>query len=53
LQKCCDTLFYNFWIPSGIDVGETPNDITLVLTMKLLSLRVIRSAIRKNTAEPN
>jgi hypothetical protein len=32
--------FLQFLDSRGIDVGETPNDITLVLTMKLLSPRV-------------
>jgi hypothetical protein len=34
ILKCFDS--------RGIDVGETPNDITLVLAIKLLSPRVIQ-----------
>jgi hypothetical protein len=36
LAKCRNILFLQFLDSRGIDVGETTNDITLVLTMKLL-----------------
>jgi hypothetical protein len=53
LAKMSQYFILQFLDSRSIDVGETPNDITLVLTMKLLSPRVIQSAlhaIRKNTA---
>jgi hypothetical protein len=41
--SCKNVAIFYFTLDShGIDVGETPNDITLVLTMKLLSPRVIQ-----------
>jgi hypothetical protein len=33
----------------GIDVGETPNDIILVLNETTFMFRVIQQEIRKNT----
>jgi hypothetical protein len=37
LAKMSRYFILQFLDSRGIDVGETPNDITLVLTMKLLS----------------
>jgi hypothetical protein len=42
LAKMLQYFILQFFDSRGIDVGETPNDITLVLTMKLLSPRVIQ-----------
>jgi hypothetical protein len=42
LQKMSQYFILQFLDSHGIDVGETPNDIILVLTMKLLSPHVIQ-----------